>query len=340
MPKALIAGGGIAGMAAGLALARAGWGVDVYEAAEAQGEVGAGLQLSPNAAKALVAWNILPAVEAKASRPEVAELLDHRTGLPIYRAPLGEAAERRWGAPYLHVHRADLLEALTEAALSEGVALHLGQRAARHVDYPTHVSLHLEGADPVDGDLLIGADGIRSALRRALSPEEAPNFSGQVAWRALIPAERLPDPVEPNATVWAGPGRHLVVYRLRQGALVNIVAVVERIDWAEETWVTPGDPDELRAAFAGWHPRVEALLAAVDECYLWGLYDRPAQPRWAEGRLALIGDAAHPMLPFMAQGAAMALEDAVALARHLDRAEIAPALTAWEAERWPRVTRV
>lgn len=341
MPKALIAGGGIAGMASATALARAGWQVVVFETAEAFGEVGAGLQVSPNAAKALTRLGVLHDVLPLATRPEAAEMRDGITGRQIFNAPLGEAAKRRWQAPYLHLHRADLLSVLVRAAEKAGVDIRLGTAALSTVTLPLEVSLHLADGTSESGDLVIAADGIRSRLRAGLNPDEAPRFTNQVAWRALVPVERVADLPARNATVWAGPGQHLVNYYLRDWSLLNIVAVVEQADWAEETWSLPGDPAALRRAFDGWHPTVAAMLAGVGDCFLWGLFDRPEQVRWTEGRMALVGDAAHPMLPFMAQGAAMALEDAVSLATCLETIDDVPkALHAWEEMRWPRVTRV
>lgn len=340
--KALIAGGGIAGMAAALGFARAGWEVELFEQAETLGEVGAGLQLSPNACRVLDRLGVLPDVRARSSAPESAELRDGLTGQPIYRAELGAAAEARWGAPYLHAHRADLLDVLAGAAAGAGVRLTLGSTATGAVSRPDSAALHLEGGAIAEGDVVIGADGIRSRLRGVAGPVEGPRFTGQVAWRGLVPVGSLPrGAVLSGATVWMGPGRHVVAYPVRNGALVNIVAVLEREDWAEEGWSLPGDPDELRAAFAGWAPPVPALLEAVRDCFLWGLFDRPEQVRWTRDRISLIGDAAHPMLPFLAQGAAMALEDGAALIRHLGRnPNVVAALHAYEEERWPRVVRV
>ena len=348
---ALIAGGGIAGMAAALALARTGWHVRVFEQAVALGEVGAGLQISPNAVRALDWLGLGEPIRAAGFAPRAAVMRDGPTGHEIYRVPLGAAAGRRWGAPYLHLHRADLLKILAEAACAAGVEVETGVRVQAVLN--RRDGIHLERAaagngaadapEAIEGDLALGADGIRSALRRQLNGAEAPDFSGMVAWRALVPAERLPPGlVAPDATVWAGPGRHLVSYLLRGGALVNVVAVEERAAWRAEGWRHPGDPGALRAGFAGWHPAVTALLDAVDAVHVWGLFTRPEQVRWVHGRVALIGDAAHPMLPFMAQGAAQALEDAVVLARCLaDPGRSVPeALMRYEARRWPRVAWV
>jgi len=342
MRRALIAGGGIAGMAAALALARAGWAVTVCEEAAAPGEVGAGLQMSPNAAKVLRWLGVLDAVAATAFRPEAAGMRDGVSGARIFRVPLGNRAEARWGAPYLHVHRADLLAALTNAAEAAGATIRGASRVSGFVIRPEGPVLRLAGGERLEGDLAIGADGIRSALRAQINGPEDPKFSGQIAWRGLIPADRLPPGlVAPEATVWAGEGRHLVTYYLRGGALVNFVAVEEREAWTAEGWSAEGDPDELRYAFAGWHGDVTGLLAEVETTFLWGLFGRPEQVRWSDGPVALIGDAAHPMLPFLAQGAAMALEDVAVLVRALQGDDsIAEALLAYEERRWPRVTRV
>ncbi len=342
MSEALIAGGGIAGMAAALALARAGWRVTVCEEAPAPAEVGAGLQMSPNAARVLRWLGVLDVVAAQAFRPRSAELREGRSGARIYRAALGEAAEARWGAPYLHVHRADLLAALSGAARAAGAEIRGRARVEGYVLRPEGPALKLAGGETLSGDLVIGADGIRSALRAQLNGPEDPVFTGQVAWRGTIPADRLPEGlVAPGVTVWAGPGRHLVSYYLRGGSLVNFVAVEERAQWTAEGWSAPGDPDQLRRIFAGWHDDVTGLLDRVGETFLWGLFGRPEQVRWVDGPVVLIGDAAHPMLPFMAQGAAMALEDVAVLMRELQAGgDLAEALLAHEERRWPRVARV
>ena len=342
MTNALIAGGGIAGMAAALALARDGWQVIVCEAAPEAREVGAGLQVSPNAAKVLRWLGVLDQARARASLPEAAELRDGQSGALVYRVPLARAAEARWGAPYLHMHRADLLAVLSEAARAAGVEIRGGTRVDAYVLRPEGPALKLDGGVTLGGDLVVGADGIRSALRAQINGAEEPDFTGQVAWRGTIPAERLPEGlVAPNATVWAGPGRHLVTYYLRDRSLVNFVGVEERTEWTAEGWSTAGDPDALRKCFAGWDTRVTALLTHVDHCFLWGLFTRPEQVRWSDGPVVLVGDAAHPMLPFMAQGAAMALEDVAVLVRELQTGnEINEATLAHEDLRWSRVARV
>lgn len=343
MRQAVIAGGGIAGVAAALALAREGWRVTLCEAAEEFAEVGAGLQVSPNASRVLRWLGVLDAVARLAFRPEAAVLRDGRSGAAVFRTALGAAAEARWGAPYLHVHRADLLGILVEAATRAGAALRTRAPVASYSLRPEGPVVKLASGEALAADLVVGADGIRSAVRTQLNGAEEPVFSGQVAWRGTVPAARLPAGlVAPKATVWAGPGRHLVTYYVRAGELVNFVAVEEGAEWTVvEGWSTPGDPERLRRGFAGWHEPVRAFLAHVEETFLWGLFGRPAQVRWVDGPVVLIGDAAHPMLPFMAQGAAMALEDVAVLVRALQaEADVARALIAFEQRRWGRVTRV
>ncbi|GMG84861.1 FAD-dependent monooxygenase [Paralimibaculum aggregatum] len=340
--RALVAGGGIGGLAAALALARSGWSVALFEKAERFGEVGAGLQMSPNACKVLRWLGLYDRIAEGAAQPGAATMRDGHTGAPIYRVLLGEAAEARWGAPYLHVHRADLHAALLDAAREAGVELHTGAPVASYGTRPEGARLKLEDGSIHTGAVLIAADGLRSPLRRVLNGPESAHFSGQIAWRGTIPAEWVPEGlVAPEATVWAGPGRHLVTYYLRGRSLVNFVAVEERAERVEEDWSGAGEADRLRAGFAGWHDDVQTLLAAVERPFVWGLFERAEQVRWCDGPVALLGDAAHAMLPFMAQGAAMALEDAAELVRALsEHPRVPDALLAYEAARWDRVTRV
>jgi len=338
----IIAGAGIAGLACAAMLARSGWAVRVFERADSFGEVGAGLQMSPNAARVLEEIGILGRVEAASVLPETAIMRDGQTGAEIFRAELGALARARWGAPYLHVHRADLHAALLSAAEGFGATIETGVGATGYSARPEGARVTLSDGRAETGTLAIGADGIRSALRTELNGPEDPVFTGQVAWRGTLPAERVPESLrQPVATVWVGPGRHLVTYLLRRGTLVNFVAVEEVSDWTEEGWSAPGDPAVLAAAYAGWHDDVTALLGAVQETFRWGLFARPAQVRWVDRSLALVGDAAHPMLPFMAQGAAMAIEDAAVLDRCLaEPGEIETRLRAFEDTRWHRVEKV
>jgi salicylate hydroxylase len=253
--------------------------------------------------------------------------------------PLGAAAEARYGAPYVQIHRADLLEAVREAAAAAGAEIRLEAEVERAGDTRGGAALYTS-AGAVEADMVVAADGVRSVLRREMT-RARPRFAGHVAHRGLVEADRLPEALRAlRGTVWMGPRRHLVTYPLRGRRLVNFVAVVEEDEWTAEGWREPGDPEALRAEFADWHGEVRSLLGAVTETFRWGLFGHPELPRWSQGRVVLLGDAAHPTLPFLAQGAGMALEDAVVLARALERHAPEEALAAYEAARKPRATRL
>jgi salicylate hydroxylase len=338
-----IVGAGIGGLAAALALGQRGARVTVFEQAPALGEVGAGIQVGPNGVAVLEALGLRDEAEAHVSLPQAIELRDHRDGRVVARLPLGSACVARYGRPYWQIHRADLLAILADGARQAGVTLRLGTRVTGVEDTGDGVRIACDDGPPLTAAAAIGADGVRSGLRGALFGGSAPRFTGHVAWRGLVPAERLPrDLFPPSACVTMGPGRHVVTYPLRDGSLWNFVAVEERSAWAEEGWMHADDPAALRAAFAGWEPRVTQLLAAVEHTFLWGLFDHPVLPDWARGRVALLGDACHPMLPFLAQGAAMALEDAWVLAAELAAAapDLPRGLAGFEDRRRGRATRV
>jgi salicylate hydroxylase len=329
-----IVGAGIGGLAAATALAQRRARVVVYERAPRLAEVGAGLQIGPNGVAVLEALGLRDAAEAVASTPQAIELRCGLSGRDVARVPLGAACVARYGRPYWQIHRADLLDVLAAGSREAGAEIRL--------DAGDHAEIALEGGAVARAPVAIGADGVRSALRAARFGGAAPRFAGHVAWRGLVPAARLPKDLLPRAaTVFMGPGRHLVAYPLRGGALWNFVAVEARAAWAEEGWTTPDDPAAPRRAFAGWCREATTLLGAADATFLWGLFDHAPLPEWARGRLALLGDACHPMLPFLAQGAAMAIEDAWVLAECLAlRADDLPAgLAAYEDRRRARATR-
>ncbi len=343
--SAVVVGAGIGGLATALVLARKGVRVTVLERAPELGDVGAGIQISPNASRILAALGQGEALAARAFVPEALEGRRWNDGATLVRSPLGPDIAARYGAPYLHLHRADLLGVLAGAATNaDGVEVHLENPIARIEQTRDVVTATTEGQNSFTAEACIGADGIGSLAREVLFGPEAPRFTGCVAWRGLVPADAVADAdVRPVASNWMGPGKHFVHYYVRGGELVNFVGVVEKSGWECESWTERGEKSELVADFAGWHPTVQALLEAADPdaCFKWALFDRDPLPRWSEGRVALLGDACHPTLPFMAQGACMAIEDAAVLGECLANGEdVAASLERYEALRKPRTTGV
>ena len=328
-----VLGGGIAGLTAAIALTRRGARVTVLEQAEAIREVGAGLQISPNGAAVLRALGLEEGLSRIGLRASAVSLRDYAAGREVLRMDLARAA-----GPYFFVHRADLVEMLAGAARAAGVKLRLLQRIESARVGAEGASLTTAQGAVINAGLLIGADGLHSVVRGALNGADRPFFTGQVAWRALVPAA---GEVSAEARVYMGPGRHIVCYPLRGGDLINLVAVQERDTWADEGWHHRDDPANLRAAFADFGPEVQALLARVDEVYLWGLFRHPVAPVWHRGAAAILGDAAHPTLPFLAQGANMALEDAWVLAAALASHDgVDEGLAAYQAARHDRCARI
>jgi salicylate hydroxylase len=306
-------------------------------------EVGAGLQLSPNAMKVLNALGVGARVMTDAFRPQAAEMRWGRSGRKIFSIPLRKAAVNRWGAEYIHVHRADLIEALgAELAARAPDAMRLGHRLERYETQDGKVVAHFAGGGTIEADLLIGADGIHSAVRDQMLGPDKPEFTGCVAWRATAPVTALGNHAPPpTASVWVGPRKHAVTYLLRRGSLANFVGVVEHKTPGDESWTATGAKEQALKDFRRWHPSVTAIIEAADSMNRWALYGRKPLPKWSDGQVTLLGDACHPMLPFLAQGAAMAIEDAWALAACLEaEADVPSALAAYEARRKPRVTRV
>lgn len=348
--RAIIAGGGIGGLTTALAMAQAGFEVTVYEQAAALEEFGAGLQLTPNATRVLARLGALESARDGAMAPDAVCALRGSDDAVLMRLSL-EDAERRWGAPYIALHRADLQGALARlVARDGGIDLRLGAAVASVA--PGDGRVHVEKAEPFttaedSADLVIGADGLRSRTRRALAGgvSDGPAFTGRVAFRATVPAELVEARWrEPRVVLRLGPNAHLVHYPLRKGSIVNLVAVIEEA-WRggepEHPWDGSADRPALDRAFAGWSASTRKLLAAARTWRAWPLYGRPALGSFALGRIALVGDAAHPMVPFLAQGAAQAIEDAGALGAALARSDDIPqALAAYSRERVSRATRV
>ncbi len=342
--KILIAGGGIGGLTTALCLATAGHEVDLFEQADAFGEIGAGLQLSPNCSRVLHHLGLEQALDECGFLPEGSEFRDWKSGRVITHQPLGHTVLQQYGYPYYHMHRGDLLRVLVEAAdQHSNIQLHTAARAVGFAQDAAGVRLNLENTS-FEGDVLVGADGIHSVIREQLWGNSQPEFTGNVAWRAVVPSERLPAGlIRPMSSVWWGPHKHFVHYYLRGGTLVNCVCVVEKTGWEVESWTEPGEHAELLRDFAGWHADIQTLIERVDRdsLYKWALFDRPPMRQWGKGRVTLLGDACHPTLPFMAQGAAMAIEDAAVLSVCLtSSAHVAADLQRYETLRRPRTAKI
>jgi salicylate hydroxylase len=337
-----VVGGGIGGLTAALSLLRAGFDVHVYEQARTLSEVGAGIQISPNASRVLHRLGLAEELAAMGVKPLAWHQRRWDDGRTLLRAPLGDAVEAAFGFPHYQMHRADLLSALAGAVPVERV--HLNHRLIGVVDHRDHVTAQFANGADVDLDLVVGADGIHSVVRRVLFGAEQPRFTECAAYRGLVPAERLCElELEVTAQVWMGPGRHFVHYFVQNRQLVNFVAVVDQDTWTRESWTDRGQVADALAAYDGWHPQVGQILGSVDEIFIWALFDRPPLQRWSAGRVTLLGDACHAMLPFMAQGAAQAIEDGATLTACLlesDPAQLAEALRRYEAHRIPRVSRI
>jgi salicylate hydroxylase len=349
--RAIVAGAGIGGLTAALALSRAGFEVDICERATALGEFGAGLQLGPNATRVLNRLGALDTVRQEAMVPDSVCALRGSDDAVLMRLPLRDA-ERRWGAPYLVLHRADLQRALARLVeRCDGARLSLGSTAlavANGNERPV-VKLAPSPTETAEAsaDLVIGADGLRSAVRRAIAsgPGDEPVFTGRVAFRALVPSSHVDSEwTRRRVVLRLGPNAHLVHYPLRQGSVVNIVAVIQsswRSDAPENPWDGAADRPALLRAFASWSASTRRLLASAKSWRAWPLYRRPALASYAIGRIALVGDAAHPMEPFLAQGAAQAIEDGWALGQALaSERDVQQALQVYSRLRVPRATRV
>ncbi|MAI91572.1 FAD-dependent oxidoreductase [Ponticaulis sp.] len=341
--KIIIAGGGIAGLTAALCLSQDGHQVTILEQAPEFSEVGAGLQIGPNGMRVMQALGLEDKMRATAYEPERIELRFGQSGRVIFDIPLAERAVDRWGAPYLHIHRADLVGILETACMeSDLISVKFNTRVQFVEQTSSEVRVHLPGGDEEVGDILVGADGIHSVVQEQILPPTVPRFTGNVAWRGIVRADELTEfSPPPTACAWVGRGQHAVTYYLRGGELVNFVAVVERSDWREESWSQAGPKDDLLRDFVDWDPVILNVITKGESFFRWALFDRPPLAKWVEGRVALMGDAAHPMLPFVAQGAVMAMEDAYMLAKSLRHARsVGDGLLTYQARRHARATHV
>ena len=336
-----VIGGGIGGLAAALCLLKAGFDVHVYEQAKALGEIGAGINIGPNASRILHRLGISDVLAKTGVKPLTFDQRRWDDGRYLLRSPLGEVVETAFGAPYYTFHRADLHRALADAIPPDRV--HLAHQFTSLIDHGDCVEAHFENGTSISAAALIGADGIHSAVRHALFGPEKPRFTGCVAYRGLVPSNRLAHlRLELTTQIWMGPGRHFVHYFVSAGRLVNFVAIIEENSWMRESWVDRGEVADVLAAFSGWHSQVLSIIESADETYKWALFDRAPLPRWSVDRVTLLGDSCHPMLPFMGQGAGQAIEDAATLKGCLLKlsGDVPAALRLYERLRLPRASRL
>lgn len=345
MSKVIIAGAGLGGLAAAACLIKRGFDVQVFEQAPQLGEIGAGVQQSANSAKVLYDLGLREELEKVAVRPNDYEFRRFDTGELLHKIPFAGTHEKQHGAPYYHLHRADMHKVLADKVLSmKPGCVTLGAKATGLSENSSGVTLNLADGSTARGDVLIGADGIKSAIRAQIVGATRVNYTGYVAWRVTVPRARLPaDLMEIVGQVWCGPKNHAVVYWIRSGQVLNFVGCPERSAWEDESWTQRRPWEELKADYAGWHPKIQAMLDAADrnECYRWALNNRKPIYNWSTSRVTLMGDAAHPTLPFLAQGACMAIEDGCVVARALEGAGSVPeALQIYQRARVDRCARV
>ena len=341
--KVLIAGAGIGGLVAALAMIARGMDVTIYEQAPELKELGAGVQLSANGTRVLIGLGLGEAMEAIACTPVAKQIRLWNTGQSWQAFDLGKTSVARFGAPYWLVHRGDfhrVLVAAVERAAPGCIVT--GARCMGYAQDAEGVTLQIEGGRSARGDVLVAGDGVHSVVRGGMYGDTRAQFLGIAAWRGLVPMERLPAHLQQLVgTNWVGPGGHIVTYPVHGGELFNFVGAIERENWPVESWTEAGTNDECAADFVGWHEDVQTIVQAIDVPYKWALLGRDPLPHYARDRAVLIGDAAHPTLPFMAQGANMAIEDGVVLARVLEDSEdVVGDLLRFDAARVERTTKI
>jgi salicylate hydroxylase len=340
--KVLIAGAGIGGLVAGLSLIERGMDVEIFEQAPELRELGAGVQLSANGTRVLIALGLEEAIEAVACEPSGKEIRLYSTGQTWKLFDLGAASRELYGAPYWMVHRGDLHRVLLDAFNRRAPGrLHLGRRCIGFDETDSVVQLHLDGGRSVTADVVIGADGVHSEVRRKIGGNVQPLFTGLAAWRGLVPMERLPQHMRRDVgTNWVGPGGHVITYPLCKGTVLNFVGIIERESWPIESWTERGSTEECLECFKGWNQEIHTIIRRLDVPYKWALLGREPLQHFCTKRVALLGDAAHPTLPFLAQGANMAIEDGIVLARCLERHAPADALYRYERLRLERTAAI
>jgi salicylate hydroxylase len=341
LPIAIV-GAGLGGLVAALALAREGFRrIDVYERSPALGEVGAGLTISPNSSRALIALGLGDGLAQRGDEPPGGMTRHWQTARILMRSVRGQALRDQYGAPYLFIHRADLLDLLVEACAAQpAVRIHTAHALQDITQDAEGVTLAFEGGRSARAALAIGCDGVKSVVRQRLLADDQPQFSGYVAWRALLPVETPADRLDPPAQLFIGVNHLFMRYHIRHGALTNVVAIARaNSDWHDEGWTLPSTVEELASHYADWHPDIVRAISRIppSQCFKWAIHVRPPLERWCAGRVTVAGDAAHPMTPFMGMGAAMAIEDGVVLARACAlRPDWASAFETYESLRRPR----
>lgn len=338
-PMIAVLGAGMGGLTAAALLQRRGHAVTVYEQAGQFQRLGAGIQMSPNAMKVLRRLGLESRIRATAFRPRSWTNREWDSGTMKYELPLGDQAEAAFGAPYLLMHRGDLHAALLSCVADGSVAL--DKKLIRAERAGAGVELHFQDGTTARADALVAADGVHSRVRELLLGQAPPKFTGRAAYRAVFPAELIAGEID-ECTKWWGPDRHIVIYFVtaRKDEVYFVTSLPEP-DWTLESWSATGDLETLRRGFAGFHPQVRAVLAACPKVHKWAIVERDPLPRWSGERMALLGDACHPMTPYMAQGAAMAMEDAIVLARCIEAGgDMDGAFERYEATRKARTSQV
>ena len=339
----IIVGAGIGGLVSALCLHKKGYKVEIYEQVGILSELGAGIQLSPNATRVLNHLDLFEDLEPYIFEPNSFPFLNYSSGNVITERKLGEAIKNDFNSPNYDIHRADLQRVLLNKIEAENIDVHTSMKVTSVGNNKNSAFIEVEGKE-IEADLVIGADGIHSKVSDSLFGKKEIVFTGNVAWRMLIPVNLLPkNLILPDTTVWLGPNKHFVTYHVNGGKNLNCVCLVEQDGWLNESWSEKGDIEELKRIYKGWNRTIRTLLEHADSntLYRWALHDRPPMRQWSKGKIIVLGDAAHPMLPFLAQGAAMAIEDGAVLANFIDNFDdIDEALNQFEKIRKPRTSYV
>lgn len=341
--KAIIIGGGIGGISCALALFQRGWDVQILEQSSKLSENGGGLQISPNGMKVLNKLGVTPYLEPSLFEPEAIEMRMAKSGERIFKLPMKGQALQRWGARYIQIHRTDLLRAMNKhLILTAGNIIQKNSHVLQYEHSGEKIQALLEDGRRIEGDVLIGADGIHSKIRKQMIGTNQPRFTGNYAWRSVVPIHRLKNTLLPNTgCIWAGDKKHVITTRVHAGNSINFVGIVETKEWNEESWSIIGKKEDALHDFKEWDPLIHKIIEQSDTIYRWGLFDHAPLDKWSDGHSVLIGDAAHPMLPSMAQGAVQALEDAYVLAKNLTTEKNIPtACRLYFKERYKRTRKI